>query len=743
MKVLVGEKRWAGGRAEGVPGDALPPPVKVTFRDVVTARKNGAYNHALQLLNALENTSGLPAHSDLTKAQLFRSVQCLTDARDLLSAQIRTQPDNLKARLLLLEVARSLNDAGLAAKVAGKLTGRDSAIAGLKLSIATGDTPQAWLQSQQAILLWPDDPVIVSMHCDVLTQRLELRAAADLLDTELGKTPEDHVLFMKRAQVALAVNDTQTAARMLKKTLPTPQVFQVHQRLDEVFGKTRAHSDKQINARLAQLLALEAEGKVTCAVHMEMGDLLFVKGDWRGALRQFQLAEADSGQNRARTMKVARCLYRLLDFKSCRHALQRVLDKAPHRTDALVLRANTDLIEGRSADSIETLKQVFDIPDARQISHGVRLFRALMRIEDVQGAADVKERLISMSDQRFEPELIDCLAQFGSADAAFDLCVPWAKAAVSNGVHTDLLRAVEQASKRSFGLDWPQPSGFAEPATGFKTGQKLAEQGGRKPGKVTDLAVPLSLKTAWHVSDHQKIGFDAWQAVARLATQNIRRQSNQAPRREDIAEVTEMPDRSVLGKYANTDQPLILLSSHAGPAVASALNDTLLAGRAIAYLRRQPVDDRQEDGLISVGNDLQAAAKELVKAVSCGKTVGLAVDSPVLWQSGGRTAKGAHGTLFGVPVTISATPLKLAQAFDRPMFWLQPLWRDGRIVFEIEEMAVPDKSMRFQEAADIWAADYLARVEKVMRSGPENQDLSAPMWQHLVYNGPEIRSAHA
>ena len=71
------------------------------------------------------------------------------------------------------------------------------------------------------------------------------------------------------------------------------------------------------------------------------------------------------------------------------------------------------------------------------------------------------------------------------------------------------------------------------------------------------------------------------------------------------------------------------------------------------------------------------------------------------------------------------------------MFWIQALWVKGRIEFQIEQMDLPSKHMPFQQAADLWAQSYLKRVEMVMKSGPENQDLSAPMWQHLTYSGGE------
>lgn len=711
-------------------------PKSVTLKDIRMARKGRALNHALALLDALSDEDVHNASPMVMRAQILRMMMSLTDAKAVLSKHVQSHSDDRQARQLLIETARVLGDFDDVNALLVDDSSSEMAIAKIKLALAQGDVAKALQLSQSAYATWPQDRGVLTVHCDVLAKNLRHKEAASLLDAVLQNEPEDHVFIVQRAQLAVSVNDLDTANALLQSSLPTLQALQIQLNLDALSGRPNSAAYVRINARMGQLLSVEDDGASSFQTHLDLGDLLYIKEDWRGALRQFKLADANAGQNRMRSMKVARCHYKLLDFTACRAALTRVLEQVPNSLDALSLRATIDTIEGRSAESIATLEHLFALQSARKMAFGVKLMRSYMRIEKLDQAHRVQAELVGLGKTQFEPELVEVLLQFGAANDAFEVCTPWAQNAFESGVHLDLFRTVETMTKCSFGC--PEQNAHRLPV--LQKGdpsdiQSMAAIGARLDQKASGLPVPLAVNAAWAVSDHTDMGFRMWQRLARMATANTRRVSHIAPRAQDIAEFTDFPDRSALGVHGQTTGPLIFMSSHGGPSVSCALDEGLLAGRELAYLRTHTVDDRQKDRLITVGYNPQNAAKALVQALAAGKTIGMAVDSPTLWQSGGRSGKGATGTVFDVPVTISTTPLKLAHAFGVPMIWVQPLWRDGRITFEIEEMDVPPKDMPFQDAANIWAADYLARVARVMCSGPENQDLSAPMWQHLAYNG--------
>ncbi|MEQ9126375.1 MAG: hypothetical protein RIM80_27845, partial [Alphaproteobacteria bacterium] len=112
----------------------------------------------------------------------------------------------------------------------------------------------------------------------------------------------------------------------------------------------------------------------------------------------------------------------------------------------------------------------------------------------------------------------------------------------------------------------------------------------------------------------------------------------------------------------------------------------------------------------------------------------------------GKPGGAAHGRIFGAPCAIVDTVPKLSQGLRVPSFWIQPMWRGDSIVVEIAALPTADPGEPSQEWRDRWAQAYLGKVEAVMRSAPENQNLTAGLWRYLLLMGEGKRAeepAHA
>lgn len=712
----------------------------VSIRDVFEASKQKRFSDALDVIDQLETAGSDMADLSVIKARVLRNMQCFQSARSILEASLKRIPVNEDARLMLGDTLRSLNEFDAAFDVLSDGGDASHAVARLKLMIEYGDVHATLAFGQMASARWPNDMTLQVLCAQTFVRDLQADKAVQLLDSALGRDPASHAVRHARIDLALRQNDLDAARTMLVTTTDGLASLQLWQRLDGLSGSASDATDARIVQRVKAIHDAAPSTGLTHRAHLELGDLFFLKGDWKQALEHFRSSGANTGRNRARAMKMARCHYRLLNFEACRRALERILKQNARSRDALVLRSTLDLIEGRIDEHFAQLTGQFNTVSHRQVFDGVRLFRSYMRIGDAASAGSVLKRMAGLSEKVFEPEYVNCLVDFNHVQAAVAYCRHWAKDAADSRLHEDIFQTVEGLGGVSFGVEWNQPLQGHEAVGGARRKRELRELQALGNGKAPDangLPVPISLNVAHRICADDTVPFATWQRRARTATQVIRKASHLGLSQQDIAAFAKIPDRSVLGEYAETQQPLVLVTSHCGPPVCSALDTNILVGRKLAYLRTQAVQDRQKERLIEVGHDPQKAAVALVKAVSSGTTISLAVDSPVLWQSGGRYDSGARGMIFGVPVTISASPLKLCHAFNAPMFWIQALWVKGRIEFQIEQMDLPSKHMPFQQAADLWAQSYLKRVEMVMKSGPENQDLSAPMWQHLTYSGGE------
>lgn len=721
-------------------GETEDPTLARKFRaEISDARSRSDLNAAHELAAKAAKEMPKKIEFPLTKAQIFRAMNCNIDSEALLNRLFDQNTARARVIPLLADAKRALGDIDGAEELLNQMAPEDEGhedalLSKLRLTKMRGDLPKALELAELSLTLYPKQLRIVREHADTLCQVLRYHDAAMLLDTHLAISAPEDGLFLARSDVAMLAGHFSLAAQILEHAPKDAETYKRYRRLDELQRLGNARSSALIGTRCLTITIEKDMDALDPQEHLTLADLRFVNEDWRGALRHYRLSGVNKSRNRMRTMRIATSHFRLLEFDACRKAIERVLSQSPKSIDALTLRAQLDLIQGNIETSLATSRTLFDTPDPRRMQHGVRLYKAYMRCERGTDAKAVMGEMLALAQDRFEPELLQCLLQFGEAKTAFELCKPWAAAAQGNPEFANLMTLIERDSALQFDI----PHRIVQPDVPTSNRAldllEMRKVGKRNATPAHQLAVPAALMKAWELSDQDELSFDVWQGIVRRATQSSSQMSQHTTHASEIEQFTDFPEPDALGQFSQDRTPLIIATSHFGPLVSSTLTDNLLADHDPVYLRTQQLDGLRESLLITTNSNSSQAAIALVNALRAGKSVSCAVDAPAYWQSNGASDVGGSGTIFGCPITISATPVKLAIAFKAPIFWIQPVWQDGRIQFEVQRMEQPNPDLPFRQAANAWAQEYLALIENLMRSGPENQNLNAPMWQHVLFN---------
>lgn len=710
------------------------------FRDLIAeARAIGDLNAALKIATSAEKSLPRTPEFSIIRARTLMAMNCFVDAAQILERLHAKHPKQSHITVFYAQTLTRLGETDKAHALFTSVSADQDAFADAQLGLLRALKSH---RQVQAALVFGGDAIaahaghlpLVREHADTLIQAHHYDTAIALLDKNLAISGHADGLFLLRADIALQMGNLPLAERILKHCPKGVETLKRYRQLDEMQQTGPERMTVFAKVQCIEILGENEPEQLNFNDNMRIADLRFLIGDWREALRHYRLSGVNKSRNRMRTLRIASCHFRLLEFSACEKALDRALAQSPLSPDALSLRAQIDLLQGNLDRYLSTTQQLFDQKGRRQMHHGVRLFKAHIRRLNPAAADAVMAQMLETAKIRFEPELIRCLLQFSNAETAQDISAPWRKNARQNPEFAKLLDAVAVAANAV-----PQPEKAPPPERARETQSfdpsALAKIGKRANKPAQNLPVPNALIAAWELADQADITFETWQNLVRRATRCSSDMAARTPTQKDIQAYTDFPDSAALGAYANGNAPIILATTHFGPLVSSALETNLFQHHKSLYLRTEHLHGLRESTMITTNGDPQMAAVALVKAIKSGISVSCAVDAPIFWQSNGKTQTGASGHIFGRPVTISATPVKLALAFGAPIFWLQPLWKDKRITFEVEQMHQPDPDIPFQETADAWAHNYLQRLEKVMRSGPENQNLNAPMWQHLVFHG--------
>ena len=246
-----------------------------------------------------------------------------------------------------------------------------------------------------------------------------------------------------------------------------------------------------------------------------------------------------------------------------------------------------------------------------------------------------------------------------------------------------------------------------------------------------DLPLPEpAAKWAWDIADQSRWEKAKWRAAAawgREASLLMRRWWQAAPTAQlmQIDELVDKPDLDPLFAASLERGSYFLVGAHVGP-TASALNLFKYATgnrsfRTIGSPDRGRPDD---ETLIPVSPNYISALRALISQIKTEAAIGMMGNSP---NTRDPLAMDFLGRRIQLPLLVP----KLIQRYGLPSFWCCPLWRNKRIMIELERLPDPTQDEPRHLWSQRWFAAYLKKLEAVMRGRPENLSLYAGIWANV------------
>lgn len=247
---------------------------------------------------------------------------------------------------------------------------------------------------------------------------------------------------------------------------------------------------------------------------------------------------------------------------------------------------------------------------------------------------------------------------------------------------------------------------------------------------------PRAVEWAWELADRSVWERDAWQAAAawgKEANLLLRRWWQTAPANKlrQIDELVDKPDISGFLDASFERGTCFLVGAHVGP-TAAALNLFSPGNRLFRTLGSPDRGRRDDDTLIALTPDPFPAMRKLLDHLKNGATIGMMADTPY-------SREYLPTEFLGRYIELSTQVPKLLRRYAAASFWCCPLWRDGRITIELARLPDPVDDEAFGAWYRRWFAAYLAKLEAVMRSRPENLVLFSGIWAHINPTAVSLR----
>lgn len=195
---------------------------------------------------------------------------------------------------------------------------------------------------------------------------------------------------------------------------------------------------------------------------------------------------------------------------------------------------------------------------------------------------------------------------------------------------------------------------------------------------------------------------------------------------ERAGEIDALIDRSqatALDRLAPGARCLVV-TTHMGP-LAAGVRYMQTCGRpfrGFGFAGPDPVVEDEPPMRISAKGN--AAFRELFRAIERGTLIGFAAESP---ESGQRLVL----EFLGRRITIATFVPRIIHKLGTHSLWWHALWRDGRVVMELERLPDPAEGEPVELWCRRWADAYLARIARVMRGNPENLNLGHGIWRNV------------
>ncbi len=168
----------------------------------------------------------------------------------------------------------------------------------------------------------------------------------------------------------------------------------------------------------------------------------------------------------------------------------------------------------------------------------------------------------------------------------------------------------------------------------------------------------------------------------------------------------------------------VLATTHMGP-LACGVRYLQTCGRAFrgfGFAGPDPVVEGEAPMRISARGS--SSFRELFAQIERGTLIGFAAESP---------EKGHNLELdfLGRRITLATFVPRIIHRLKTHSIWWHALWRDGRVVMQLERLPDTEDGENVEDWCERWAQAYLAHVERVMRGDPENLNLGHGIWRNV------------
>jgi len=674
-----------------------------------------------------EALAALPADRSLRvrRCTLLRSVGQLGEAEvclarlDAADTAVRLEGIQLDLALHRFEAAKASvralrraepDDPGLAAEA-------------VRVLQVAGALEEARRCAERAREVWPAEARIAAslIRCHLLAAGGE-RDAAELLEA----LPEDlasHPAVRSAAVVlALRVGDVAKADALVLQRGAEDRRAAALPSIAVVRGRLKVALAAGLESRFAERILGELRSAVEESAAVLAPDLrarfeletAAATGDWprvarlTAALRESQPRDLDL------VLLAARAAFESGDPAAAEGDLARVLQQNPHHPPARKLREALDLVTGRVSDYLDGRYDKLSYRNTNFVGDHLGLVSDLFTLDQPDRATACLDSCHAFVEPRSKVR----------ASLRF-----WSEAARGGAADEEERDEEAEAGEAGEGETAPLAAEIAEEDVA-----RLLDFDDQTIATGPDLREEALL--AWHLCREKPESFEEWRRIAFRAT-NANNLISRDPRisgriRRWLAPVDLRP----LEPWLAAGDPLLLVSSHSGPRVMDRLDELIPElFYVVRTLRSLPAYDSLNGSVVRIGSRFEEVAARVFRALRQGKRAYFVADAPIGLARRGRSATAANGTLFGVPCGLVNSVPKLSRGLGIPSFWVQPVWREGRIVLEIERLPQAAPEEDDQAWCDRWAQAYLDRLGHLMSSAPENVLLNAPMWRYLLLKG--------
>lgn len=233
---------------------------------------------------------------------------------------------------------------------------------------------------------------------------------------------------------------------------------------------------------------------------------------------------------------------------------------------------------------------------------------------------------------------------------------------------------------------------------------------------------------AWELADQAGWQRTAWRRQAawgKEANLLMHRWWRTVPAKElrQLDDLLDAPDLTELHAAALEGRGCIVAGAHVG--LPAPLYNALGSGNRPFHTFGSPGRDRPEGTVIIAGtSESGIVVRTLIERLKNGATIGMLADVPLA-----RTCIGIE--FLGRQVELPTIVPRLVQSCGVPSFWGCPLWRGGRISFQLRRLpdALPDEPR--DHYIERWFTAYLTGLEGVMRGHPKNLNLVSGIWSNV------------